>query len=149
MRSQKYCLNLDDRRPQDHDEDRREDAEYEGEDQLDRCRERSLLSPLAAADTHLVGLHPQHTRNGDTELIRLDERQDERVEVIDVGAVGQVPKRLVPTDPDPRLLEGARELPRQLAGPRRRPDSPAGPGDVVRLRAGPGSTIWRVNRECF
>ena len=83
---------------------------------LDGRGERSLLSTLPAADADLVGLHSQHPRNRDTELVGLDQRENERVEIVDVGSFGEVPQRHVPGHAHARLLEGARELAGEFTG---------------------------------
>ena len=71
--------------PKKHDEQRREDAEHQGEHQLHRCGECLLLGPLTPLDPHLVGLDPEHPGDGDTEGLSLDHGQDEGAKLVEVG----------------------------------------------------------------
>src|SRR5690606_19537776 len=75
---------LDRCRPQEDDEEGREDTEHEREDELHRGGESLFLRTLTALDPHLVGLDPQHSSDGDTERLRLEHRQQERTEFIEV-----------------------------------------------------------------
>src|SRR3712207_8363926 len=52
-----------------------------GEDHLDRRLLRLLLGPLAPADAHLLRLHAQHGGDADAELVGLDDRRDEDLQV--------------------------------------------------------------------
>src|SRR5690606_27754763 len=76
-RSAESAHDLDSCGTQKNDEKRRENAEHEREYQLHRSCEGLLLGSLAALDSHLVGLDPQHPSDGDTERLRLEHGQEE------------------------------------------------------------------------
>src|SRR5205823_13630173 len=62
----------------------------ERERQLDARLARHLLGALAAARAHRVGMRPQRRGDAGSELVGLDQHGDQRVDVLDAGALGQV-----------------------------------------------------------
>src|SRR5947207_12197029 len=68
---------LDERRADDHDEDRREDAEHQWEQHLHRRLLCELLRLQASTDAHVVGLRPEQARDGHPEGVGLEHREDE------------------------------------------------------------------------
>src|SRR4051795_4627927 len=59
--SSEVGVDVDHRRTEHDDEQRREDAEHHRDEHLDRRLLRPLLSELTALDPHLVGLRPEDT----------------------------------------------------------------------------------------
>ena len=84
------CMIWITRRSQDDHEHRREDAEDERKDQLDRGLGRRLLGPLTPLGAHGVGVDPQRLRNRSAEPVGLDQHGHQRADVLEPGAVGQV-----------------------------------------------------------
>src|SRR5690606_37324627 len=102
------------------DEQRREDAEHQWEDQFHRGGEGLLLCSLTPPDPHLVGLHTQHACDGHTERFRLQHGQQERPQLVEVGAVHEMTHRVPTAHTDSSLLEHAEEFLRER--PRNRGD---------------------------
>src|SRR5438445_5515530 len=65
---------LDDRRPEEHDEQRREDAADHREEHLQRRLLTLLLGTLTALSADLLRLDAEHVGDADAELLRLDDR---------------------------------------------------------------------------
>src|SRR5438067_1856786 len=78
-------LDVDDRGPDDDDEERGEDAEHHGNEHLHRCLLRLLLRELTALDAHLVGLGAEHAPDRDTEGVGLEDGEHERAHLGYVG----------------------------------------------------------------
>src|SRR5205823_14735647 len=79
-----------DRRSQDHDEDRREDATHHGKEHLDRRLGCGLFRPLAPLDAELVRLDLQHLGDRDAKLLGLDNGANKVVDRLRIGALGDV-----------------------------------------------------------
>ena len=65
------------------------------------------------SDAHLLGLHRQHLGHADTELLRLQDRADEVVQVGHLCPQHHVLQRVAARATDPHLGQHARELGRQ------------------------------------
>src|SRR5206468_10644102 len=72
---------VDECRTENDDEHRREDEEHRREQHLDRRLHRPLLSRGLTLEPRVRGLHAQDAPERDSELIRLDDRPDERREL--------------------------------------------------------------------
>src|SRR4051794_25984173 len=97
-------------RTDDQDEEDREDAEQHRENDLHRNLLRLLLRSLTAPDAQLGRLLPEHPRDGDAEAVRLDESRDERLDLDDVRAFGEIAERLHPRTAELDLLQDPGEL---------------------------------------
>ena len=75
---------------------------------LDRHLGGLLLGPLTPLDPDLLGLHPEHLADRDTEGIRLHHRADEGPDVRELGAIAHRPQRLGPAAADLHLLQDTR-----------------------------------------
>src|SRR5687768_14714688 len=85
---------LDRARPDDHDEQSGQDAEDQREYDLHGCLLRLRLGRLSALDPQLLRLGPQDARDRYTEDIGLDHRERERVQLLDVGPLGEIAERV-------------------------------------------------------
>ena len=97
-------------RPEDDDEQRREDAEHHRDQHLHRRLLGLLLGQLAALDAHLVGLGPQHPADRHAEGVGLEDGEHERPELGDVGAGVEGAHGVGPAGAGPHLAEHAGEL---------------------------------------
>src|SRR3954471_19991864 len=77
---------LDERGYEEHHEDRREDADHEWKQHLDRCLLSLLLGGRPSPRTDLIGLRAQDPRHRHTEGVGLEHRHDEGLEVFYLGA---------------------------------------------------------------
>src|SRR5712691_5505655 len=93
---------------EDHDEERGENAADRREHDQDRRARRLLFGPLAAVGAHLLGLNAQHFRHRNTELIGLDDRRDQVLQLLDLDALVDATERLLTRLAD--ALLGSRAL---------------------------------------
>ena len=100
----------DDRRPEDDDEQRGEDAPDEREQHLDRRPGGLGLGPLTALDPELLGLDLEHLRDRHAELLGLDDRADEVGQRPDLGPGHDVAQRLTARLADADLGQRPAEL---------------------------------------
>lgn len=70
-----------------HHEDRRENAEDERKDHLDRRLHRLRPRPLAADISHIVSLDRQRIRHGSAETLRLRDGHNEEVYILRITAL--------------------------------------------------------------
>ena len=87
---------LNDRRAENHDVQRREQKEHERKDQLDPDLGRTLLGALPTLGSRGFRVRPQRLRDARAELVRLHEQRDERSHVVHLGARREVLERLEP-----------------------------------------------------
>ena len=66
----------------------------EREDHLDAGLRRRFFGALAALGPQRLGVHAQRLRDARAELVGLNQHRDERAEVVDAGAIGEVAQRL-------------------------------------------------------
>ena len=85
---------LDRRRSDRHDPDRREDAEDQREHHLDAGLGRRFFSALPALGAQRLGVHAQRLRDAGAELVGLNQHRDERRDIVDAGAVGEIAQRV-------------------------------------------------------
>src|SRR5205823_7560503 len=100
----------DDRRSQDHDEDRREDATHHGKQHLHRRLGCGLFRPLATLDAELVRLDLQHLGDRDAQLLGLNDGANEVADRLRIGALGDVAQSIAPRAAHSNLGEGLAEL---------------------------------------
>src|ERR1700730_16007262 len=91
-------------------EQSREDAADHREEHFQRRLRGLLLRSLTAAAPHLFRLDAEHFRDTDAELLGLDQRLDEGVQLLDAGAAAHVVERLQPRPAEPDLVEDLGEL---------------------------------------
>src|SRR5919202_911428 len=111
-----------DRAGTDHDdEEDREDADQDREDDLHGDLLRLLLRALTTAHPQLARLLAEHAGDGHAEPVRLDQGGDERLDLVDVAALGDIRERLHARAAELNLLEHPGELrrqrPRGVVGP--------------------------------
>src|SRR5439155_18039940 len=103
----------DDGRPHQDDEQGREDAADHGEEHFQRGLRGLLLGTLTATAPHLFRLDAEHLGDADAELLGLDQRLDEGVQLLDAGAAAHVIERLQSRPTEADLVEHLRELVRE------------------------------------
>ena len=81
-----------------------------GKENLDGHLLRLLFGALASLEPHLLGLDPKDVCDRDAKGVGLDQRRDEGLDVIDVGAFGHGAEGIGPAEPDLHLLEDPEEL---------------------------------------
>ena len=67
---------------------------HQREHHLDAGLRRRFLGALAALGPQRLRVDPQRLRDAGAELVGLDQHRDERAEVVDAGAVGEIAQRL-------------------------------------------------------
>src|SRR5438309_190483 len=95
---------------EDHDEERGEDASNGREHDEDRGARGLLLSALAAIGAHLFGLDTEHLRHRHTELVGLDDRRDQVLQLLHLDALVDPTQRLLARLPDALLGSSALQL---------------------------------------
>src|SRR2546430_13207868 len=83
-------------RREDHDKERRKDPAHRRQHDEDRSPRGLLLGALAALGTERLRLDAQHLGHRDTELVRLDDRGDEALELLHVDALADPAADLLP-----------------------------------------------------
>ena len=78
---------------------------------------RQFLRALPPAQAHLIRLRPKHLADADAELVCLDRRSNENVQVIDVHPSGEITERLPARNSHAHLREGTGKLSGQLVIP--------------------------------
>src|SRR5206468_8257257 len=101
---------LEDGRTEKDDEESREDAADHREEHLERRLLALLLGALPAAAADLLGLDAQHVGDADAQLLRLDDRLEEVVQLGDAVAAAHVVERLEAGPAQTDLVEHLREL---------------------------------------
>src|SRR5439155_225191 len=94
---------------QDHPQ-RREDASEHRDEHLQRSLRAALLCAQQTFVAYLVGLDPQDPAHARPQLLRLNDRLDEVVQLLDTGALAHVVERLQPGPSEPDLLHDPAEL---------------------------------------
>src|SRR6266566_5435944 len=100
----------DRRRPEQDHPQRREDASEHRDEHLQRSLRAALLCAQQTFVAYLVGLDPQDPAHARPELLRLNDRLDEVVQLLDAGALAHVVERLQPGPSEPDLLHDPAEL---------------------------------------
>src|ERR1039457_1519482 len=139
--SEQRMCDADDSRPEDNYEQRREQAEDQRKQDLDRHLLRLLLSPLPTPQPHLLRLLTQDRSDGDAQFARLDKRRHERPQLRDGGASDHRAQCMATGGADLHLLQRAGELRRQrTAGELRRQRTAGVACDLAecRVEAEPG-----------
>src|SRR5213076_2375237 len=101
---------VQERRPEDDDEHRREDERDGREQHLDRRLHRLLLGEQLTLQAGVTSLDAQNATERDTELVGLDDRADEARHLLRRAPVGHLLQRLHPAFTDPHLAERKLEL---------------------------------------
>ncbi len=78
-------------------------TEDEREDQLDGGLRRGLLGPLPPLGPHRLGVHPKRLGDRGPKPVGLDEHADQRIDVVQPGALAEVAERLLPRGAGPDL----------------------------------------------
>src|SRR5439155_24658360 len=105
----------DDSRSEDDEQEGREDEQHEREEHLDRRFVGRLFGPLPALRSELVGLHTQHLRDADTQLLSLNNAVNKRGQLLDSDALFEFPHRLSPHLAHRNVAQHAGELLSQRA----------------------------------
>src|SRR5439155_1149283 len=95
---------------EDHDEERGENAADRRQHDEDRGTRGLLLRALAPLGTERLGLDPEDLGHRHTELVGLDDRGDEALELLHVDAVVDPPQRFLPGFAHPLLGGGSLAL---------------------------------------
>src|SRR3989441_612188 len=95
---------------QNHDEERGEDTADRRQHDEDRGPCRLLLGALAALGTQRLRLDAQHLRHRHTELVGLNDRGDEALQLLYIDALADPPQRFLTGLADALLASGAFEL---------------------------------------
>src|SRR4029453_6699639 len=93
---QQYLDELDCRRTDRYNPDCREDAKDEREHHLDAGFGGRFLCALPTFGPERFRVDTQGLCDARAELVRLDEHRDERLQIVDAGARGKIPKRFWP-----------------------------------------------------
>src|SRR5207247_4058371 len=101
---------VEERRPEDHQEHGREDEEHGREEHLDRRLHRLFLRGGLALVSAVGRLHAQDAAEGDAELVGLDDRADERGQLRRAGTRRELLERVLARLADPDLAQRQGEL---------------------------------------
>ncbi len=105
-----YLLQLQQRRPEDDHEHRREDEQHGREEHLDRRLGGLFLGRGLALEAAVRGLHAQDTAERDAELVGLDERAHEGGDLARIQALSELLERLGTARADAHLAQHQLEL---------------------------------------
>ena len=87
------AVNLDECRPEEHQQQRWKDAEDEREKKLQSDFRGRFLCALTALGAQAVGVHAQRGADARAKALGLDQHCHQNVHVLDPGAQGQVAQR--------------------------------------------------------